>query len=103
MSFILDPQPPPPQRAGMPATHPVVLGLVLALPAAGPRRDALLAALAGRPELRLGSPQAHLLPLTAEVGNPMELHRWLESLPDVGAVDVAFVEVAAAESTPLPA
>jgi hypothetical protein len=78
----------------MSAVSPVVLGLVLALPPEGPEREQVLAALAARPELRLGAPQGHLLPFTTEAADPMELHRWLEALPGVAAVDVAFVEVA---------
>lgn len=77
----------------MPAANPVVLGLVLSLPAAGPLRAAVAAALAARPDLRPGEPRGHLLPLTAETADPLALHRWLESLPGVLAVDVAFVEV----------
>lgn len=85
----------------MPAAQPVVLGLVLALPAEAAPRDALLGRLQARPGLRLGSPQGHLLPLTAEAADPMELHRWLEALPGMGAVDVAFVEVTP-DDTPAP-
>ncbi len=77
----------------MPAAHPVVLGLVLSLPATGPQRASALAALAAHPDLRPGEPRGHLLPLTAETVDPMALHRWLEALPGVLAVDVAFVEV----------
>lgn len=77
----------------MSAANPVVLGLVLALPAAGPRRESCLAAIAARPDLRPGEPRGHLLPLTAETDDPLALHRWLEALPGVLAVDVAFVEV----------
>jgi len=77
----------------MSVAQPVVLGLVLALPAPGPRRDAALAAIAARPGLRPGELQGHLLPLTAETDDPMALHRWLEALPGTPAVDVAFVEI----------
>jgi hypothetical protein len=77
----------------MPAANPVVLGLVLALPAAGPLRASALAAIAARSDLRPGEPRGHLLPLTAETDDPLALHRWLEALPGILAVDVAFVEV----------
>jgi hypothetical protein len=86
----------------MSAVKPVVLGLVLALPPPGSVRDSLLATLTAHPDLRIGAPQGHLLPLTAEATDPMELHRWLEALPGIGAVDVAFVEVAPGETLPLP-
>jgi hypothetical protein len=86
----------------MPVVNPVVLGLVLSLPPPGPIRESLLASLAAQPALRLGAPQEHLLPLTAEAADPMELHRWLEALPGIGAVDVAFVEVSPGETLPLP-
>lgn len=86
----------------MPAENPVVLGLVLSLPPAGPVRDTLFAALNARPNLRCGQPQGHLLPLTAEAEDAMELHRWLEALPGIGAVDVAFVEVAPHDTAPFP-
>jgi hypothetical protein len=83
----------------MVAPETVVIGLVLTLPPSAADRAVLIAALAGRSDLRLGEPQAHLLPLTAETSDPQSLHRELENFPGVRAVDVAFVEVASASST----
>jgi hypothetical protein len=83
----------------MVAPETVIIGLVLTLPPSAPDRAALLATLAARSDLRLGEPQEHLLPLAAETSDPQSLHRELENLPGVRAVDVAFVEVAASLPT----
>jgi hypothetical protein len=83
----------------MVAPEIVVIGLVLTLPPSAEARSGLLTALAARSDLRLGEPQAHLLPLTAETSDPQSLHRELENLPGVRAVDVAFVEVTSDSST----
>lgn len=83
----------------MVAPEPVIIGLVLTLPSAAADQAPVLAALAARPDLRLGEAQAHLIPLTAETTDPRALHRELENLPGVRAVDVAFVEVTADSPT----
>ncbi len=79
----------------MVAPEPVIIGLVLTLPLSTADQAPVLAALAARSDLRLGPPQSHLLPLTAETTDPHALHRELENFPGVRAVDVAFVEVPA--------
>ena len=64
-------------------------------------RDAALAVLKTRADLQLGNLQDLWLPLVAETLSPTELHAWLESLPGVISVYVAFVEVTSApEPTP---
>lgn len=89
-----------------PMPSPVVIGLVLTLATGTPAEAAALAALRTRAEIELGARQDHWLPLVAATPFPRELHRWVESLPGVEHVDVAFVELpeisAAASDGPLP-
>ncbi len=74
---------------------PSVVSLVVHLSEVPPLRAAALAALRAHPAVELGPVSGSLLPLVAEVPVPMEFHRWIESVPGVTFVDVAFVEVVA--------
>ncbi len=76
-----------------PAPSPSVVSLVVHLAKDPPLRLAALAALRAHPAVELGAISGALLPLVAEIPAPMEFHRWVESLPGVTFVDVAFVEV----------
>ncbi len=73
--------------------EPVVISLVLRLREEEALRTATLAALRAHIGLELGAVCESWVPLVAETPDPRELHRWLESLPGVASVDVAFVEV----------
>ncbi len=76
-----------------PTPSPAVVSLVLHLRDDVLLRQSALAALRAHPAVELGALSGALLPLVAEVPVPMEFHRWIESLPGVAYVDVAFVEV----------
>ncbi|MBK8477212.1 MAG: hypothetical protein IPL39_13225 [Opitutaceae bacterium] len=73
--------------------EPVVISLVLRLHEEDALPTATLAALRAHPSLEIGTVCDSWVPLVAETPDPRELHRWLESLPGVASVDVAFVEV----------
>lgn len=75
-----------------------VIGLVLTLSADLEARARLVTTLRDTPHVRLGPPQGSWLPLSAETEDPESLHDWLAMLPGVVAVDVAFVEIAAADT-----
>lgn len=77
-----------------PAPPELVVSLVVTLAPAAPARAAALAALRTRAELEIGALTEHWLPVVAVTPFPRELHRWVESLPGVTCVDVAFVEIA---------
>ncbi len=76
-----------------PTPSPAVVSLVLHLRDDVLLRRAALSALRAHPAVELGPVSGPLLPLVAEVPAPMEFHRWIESLPGVAFVDVAFVEL----------
>ncbi len=88
-----------PVKMPPPATtpEPVLISLAVRLHEDANLRDAALAVLKTRPDLQLGTLHERWLPLVAETFSPLELHAWVESLPGVLAVEVAFVEV-----TPTP-
>ncbi len=73
--------------------EPVLISLAVRLHEDANLRDAALAVLRTRSDLQLGNLHELWLPVVAETLSPIELHAWLESLPGVISVDVAFVEV----------
>jgi len=75
-----------------------ITGLVLTLDASTCDVTALLGELRRHDSLCVGQPEGPWLPVTAETDDPRALHRWLESLPGVRAVDVVFVEVVGDEN-----
>ncbi|MBK8476143.1 MAG: hypothetical protein IPL39_07450 [Opitutaceae bacterium] len=80
--------------------EPVVISLVLRLREEDALRTTTLATLRAQVGLELGAIRDSWIPLVAETPDPRELHRWLESLPGLASVDVAFVEVVPQLDTP---
>lgn len=70
-----------------------VLGLVLTLDPASPGLPATLATLHAHPDATLEAPRMPYVALSIETADTRSTHAWLETLPGVLAVDVAFVEV----------
>jgi len=71
-----------------------IVGLALTLDPAHPALNPTLAVLRQHSGVTLGEYQAPFLPLVLESAALRSDHAWLESLPAVRAVDVAFVEIA---------
>jgi hypothetical protein len=77
-----------------PSTSPTsILGLALTLDPASPALPDTIAMLHARPGLVLGEVQLPFAAVALETDDPRGDHAWLESLPGIVAVDVAFVEV----------
>jgi hypothetical protein len=72
---------------------PVVISLVLRLTGDPQLRVSVLEALRAELGVELGELREGWLPVVAEIQDPRELHAWLENLPGVLFVDVAFVEI----------
>lgn len=75
------------------STPTSVLGLALTFDPASPALVDTLARLRTRPGLTLETPQMPFVAAALESADPRTDHAWLEALPGVVAVDVAFVEV----------
>lgn len=74
-----------------------VLGLALTFHPSSPALPNTLAQLRAHPGIVLDEPQMPFAALVLETTDPRRDHAWLESLPGVLAVDVAFVEVVSEE------
>lgn len=84
-----------------PSTSPTsILGLALTLDPAAAALPSTIAALHARPGLVLGEVQLPFAAVALETDDPRGDHSWLESLPGVVAVDVAFVEVLSETESP---
>lgn len=79
----------------LPSSPPSILGLTLTLDPAAPAWPETLATLRAREGVSLEEPRMPFVALALETDDPRRDHAWLESLPGVVAVDVAFVEVLA--------
>lgn len=80
-----------------------VLGLALTLDPASPGLPDTIAMLHARPGLVLGEVQLPFAAIALETADPRGDHAWLESLPGIVAVDVAFVEVVSESAYETPA
>ena len=84
--------------------QPVTIsGLVVSLTGSDSLRRQAIAAIEAHSELTTGECQQEWLSVVLESPTPKQIHRWLDTLPGVGYVDVVFVSIDSEDSAEQPA